>query len=95
MKRSRKLTTASGAPIDNDQQTLTAGPRGPALMQDVHLMEKLSHFNRERIPERVVHAKGAGAYGVFECIADMSRHTRAKFLSQVGKKTEVFAVEGP
>lgn len=91
MKRSKKLTTASGMPIDNDQQTLTAGPRGPALMQDVHLMEKLSHFNRERIPERVVHAKGAGAYGVFECTADMSKHTRAKFLSQVGKKTEVFA----
>ena len=91
MKRSSKLTTASGVPIDNDQQTLTAGPRGPALMQDVHLLEKLSHFNRERIPERVVHAKGAGAYGVFECTADMSKHTRAKFLSQAGKKTEVFA----
>ncbi|MBL7153968.1 MAG: catalase [Phycisphaerae bacterium] len=91
MKRSKKLTTASGMPVDNDQQTLTAGPRGPALMQDVHLMEKLSHFNRERIPERVVHAKGAGAYGVFECTADMSKHTGAKFLSQVGKRTEVFA----
>jgi catalase len=91
MKRPKKLTTASGMPVDNDQQTLTAGPRGPALMQDVHLMEKLAHFNRERIPERVVHAKGAGAHGVFECTAEMSKYTRARFLSQAGKKTEVFA----
>jgi catalase len=91
MANEKKLTTASGAPVDNDQQTLTAGPRGPALMQDVHLMEKLAHFNRERIPERVVHAKGAGAYGVFECTADMSNYTRAKFLSQAGKKTEMLA----
>ncbi len=87
----KKLTTAGGTPVDNDQQTLTAGPHGPALMQDVHLMEKLAHFNRERIPERVVHAKGAGAHGVFECTADMSKYTRAKFLSKAGKKTEVFA----
>ncbi|HUX01794.1 MAG TPA: catalase, partial [Phycisphaerae bacterium] len=91
MGAKKKLTTASGTPIDNDLNTLTAGPRGPALMQDVHLMEKLAHFNRERIPERVVHAKGAGAHGVFECTADMSKHTRAGFLSKVGKKTEVFA----
>ncbi|NQT54336.1 catalase, partial [bacterium] len=87
----KRLTTASGAPVDDDQNTVTAGPRGPALMQDVHLMEKLAHFNRERIPERVVHAKGAGAYGTFECTADMSKYTRAKFLSEVGKKTEVLA----
>ncbi|RPI62911.1 MAG: catalase, partial [Planctomycetaceae bacterium] len=87
----KKLTTASGATVDDDQNTITAGPRGPALMQDVHLMEKLAHFNRERIPERVVHAKGAGAHGVFECSADMSKFTRAKFLSQAGKKTEVLA----
>jgi len=89
--KKRKLTTASGMAVDDDQNTMTAGPRGPALMQDVHLMEKLAHFNRERIPERVVHAKGAGAHGVFECTAEMTKHTRAKFLSQVGKKTEVFA----
>jgi len=86
-----RLTTASGAPVDDDQNTVTAGPRGPALMQDAHLMEKLAHFNRERIPERVVHAKGAGAYGTFECTADMSAYTRATFLSEAGKKTEVFA----
>jgi catalase len=89
--KKKMLTTASGMPVENDQQTLTAGPRGPALMQDVHLAEKLAHFNRERIPERVVHAKGAGAHGVFECTADMSKYTRAAFLSKAGKKTEVFA----
>ena len=85
------LTTASGAPVDNDQNTITAGSRGPALMQDVHLMEKLAHFNRERIPERVVHAKGAGAYGYFEVTNDVTKYTRAKFLSEVGKRTDVFA----
>jgi catalase len=90
-KDPKKLTMASGMPVADDQNTMTAGPRGPALMQDVHLMEKLAHFNRERIPERVVHAKGAGAHGVFECTADMSKYTRAMFLSQAGKKTEVFA----
>ena len=59
-RKNQKLTTAAGIPVDDDQNTLTAGPKGPALMQDVHLMEKLAHFNRERIPERVVHAKGLG-----------------------------------
>jgi catalase len=83
------LTTASGAPVDNDQNTMTAGSPGPALMQDVHLMEKLAHFNRERIPERVVHAKGAGAHGYFEVTKDVTQYTRAKFLSEVGKRTEV------
>ena len=70
---------------------MTAGAGGPTLMQDVHLMEKLAHFDRERIPERVVHAKGAGAGGYFEVTHDLSRYTRAKFLSRVGKRTEVFA----
>ena len=60
------------------------------LLQDVHLVEKLAHFDRERIPERVVHAKGAGAYGYFEVTNDLSKYTRANFLSEVGKKTEVF-----
>ena len=90
-KKKDKLTTASGAPVADDQNSITAGPRGPVLLQDVHLMEKLAHFNRERIPERVVHAKGAGAFGTFECTADMSRYTRAKFLSKIGMKTEVLA----
>jgi len=84
------LTTASGAPVDNDQNTMTAGIPGPALMQDVHLMEKLAHFNRERIPERVVHAKGTGAHGYFEVTKDVTKYTRAKFLCKVGKRTEVF-----
>jgi len=86
----KKLTTASGQPVADDQNTMTAGAPGPALMQDVHLMEKLAHFNRERIPERVVHAKGAGAYGYFEVTHDVTQHTRARFLSEIGKRTEVF-----
>jgi len=88
-RRKNTLTMASGAPVANDQNTLTAGPRGPALMQDVHLMEKLAHFNRERIPERVVHAKGAGAHGYFKVTRDVTKYTMAKFLSEIGKKTEV------
>ena len=91
MKEEKKrLTTAFGKPVDDDQNSVTAGERGPVLMQDVHLLEKLGHFDRERIPERVVHAKGAGAGGYFEITADVTKYTRAKFLSKVGKKTEVF-----
>ncbi len=86
-----KLTTAFGSPVDDDQNSKTAGERGPALMQDTHLMEKLGHFDRERIPERVVHAKGAGAHGYFEVLEDVSDYTRADFLSEVGKRTDVFA----
>ena len=71
---------------------MTAGAQGPVLVQDVHLLEKLAHFDRERIPERVVHAKGAGAYGYFEVTADVTKYTKAAFLSQVGKRTDVFAV---
>jgi len=89
-KRNR-LTTNFGAPVPDDQNTMTAGQRGPALLQDVHLVEKLAHFDRERIPERVVHAKGAGAWGYFEVTHDVSAYTRARFLSEVGKRTEVFA----
>jgi len=90
-ENNRTLTGAFGAPVDDDQNTLTAGWPGPALLQDVHLIEKLAHFDRERIPERVVHAKGAGAGGYFEVTHDVTRYTRAKFLSAVGKRTEVFA----
>ena len=85
------LTTSFGMPVANDLNTETAGRKGPALIQDIHLIEKLAHFDRERIPERVVHAKGAGAYGYFEVTDDVTRYTRAKFLSKVGKRTEVFA----
>jgi catalase len=77
----KKLTTAFGIPVGDDQNSLTAGERGPVLMQDVHLLEKLAHFDRERIPERVVHAKGAGAGGYFEVTKDVTRYTKAKFIS--------------
>jgi catalase len=91
MTHTRKLTTESGAPVENNQHSQTAGPTGPVLMQDHHLIEKLARFARERIPERVVHARGSGAYGVFEVTADVTKWTKARFLSQVGKKTEVLA----
>ena len=84
------MTTASGIPVDDNQNSITAGPRGPVLLQDFHLIEKLQHFNRERIPERVVHAKGSGAYGVFTVTHDITRYTKARLFSQVGKQTEAF-----
>ncbi|MDY7001464.1 MAG: catalase [Thermodesulfobacteriota bacterium] len=90
MAKKKTLTTAFGIPVGNDLNSATAGARGPVLMQDVHLLEKLGHFDRERIPERVVHAKGAGAYGYFEVTADLAKYTKAKFLSKKGKKTDVF-----
>src|SRR4030042_886382 len=89
-KKRKGLTTAFGAPVGDDQNSQTAGERGPVLMQDVHLLEKLGHVDRERIPERVVHAKGAGAGGYFEVTADVTKYTKAKFLSKVGMKAEVF-----
>jgi len=89
-EKKNTMTTAFGIPIAEDQNSLTAGERGPILIQDMHLLEKLAHFDRERIPERVVHAKGAGAYGYFEVTADVTRYTKAKFLSKVGKRTDVF-----
>lgn len=84
------LTTASGIPVPDNQNSITAGPRGPVLLQDFHLIEKLQHFNRERIPERVVHAKGSGAYGIFTLTHDISALTKAKLFANVGKQTEVF-----
>ncbi|MGW0763525.1 catalase, partial [Streptomyces sp. NPDC002814] len=84
------LTTETGAPVADNQNSETAGPGGPLLIQDQHLLEKLAHFNRERIPERVVHARGAGGYGTFTVTADVTPWTRAQFLSKVGKETEVF-----
>ncbi|MEA3117567.1 MAG: catalase [Paraburkholderia sp.] len=86
-----KLTTAAGAPVVDNQNTMTAGPRGPVLLQDVWLLEKLAHFDREVIPERRMHAKGSGAYGTFTVTNDITKYTRAKIFSQVGKKTELFA----
>ena len=88
--KKNKLTKNFGGSVDDDQNSVTAGSHGPVLMQDVHLIEKLAHFNRERIPERVVHAKGAGAGGYFVVTKDITKYTKAKFLSEIGKKTEVF-----
>jgi catalase len=91
VENSSKLTTSWGAPVDDDQNSITAGEYGPIVLQDLHLVDKLQHFDRERIPERVVHAKGAGAYGYFEVTDDVSKYCRAKFLDTVGKRTPVFA----
>ncbi len=92
MSDKKKYTTGFGVPIDNDQASRTVGKKGPILIQDTHYLEKMAHFTRERIPERVVHAKGAGAHGYFEVTnPDLAKYTCAKFLSEKGKKTEVFA----
>jgi catalase len=90
MKKQKKLTTNAGAPVVDNQNTMTAGPRGPALLQDVWFLEKLAQFDREVIPERRMHAKGSGAYGAFTITHDITRYTRAKIFSEVGKKTDLF-----
>lgn len=92
MNNKQYITTEHGRPVENDQASITTGVRGGgyAVLNDTHLIEKLSHFTRERIPERVVHAKGAGAFGYFEVTEDISKYTSAKFLSEIGKKTEAF-----
>jgi catalase len=84
------LTTAAGAPVVDNLNIMTAGPRGPALLQDVWLIEKLAHFDREVIPERRMHAKGSGAFGTFRVTHDISRFTRAKIFSEIGKETPMF-----
>lgn len=84
------LTRSNGAPVGNNQNSLTAGPLGPTLLQDHHLIEKLAHFDRERIPERVVHARGTGAFGVFKATADLTKITSADPFRSVGKETPVF-----
>ena len=88
--KKRHLTTNQGVPVTDNQNSLTVGERGPTLLQDVHLVEKLAHFDRERIPERVVHAKGAGAHGYFQVYESMAKYTKAKFLQNPEKKTPVF-----
>ncbi|MBO1519067.1 catalase [Oceanisphaera pacifica] len=85
------LTTAFGAPVVDNQNSMTAGKRGPVLVQDVWLNEKLANFVREVIPERRMHAKGSGAFGTFTVTHDITRYTRASIFSEVGKKTEMFA----
>ena len=86
----KKLTNAVGAPVVDNQNIQSAGPRGPALLQDVWFLEKLAHFDREVIPERRMHAKGSGAYGTFTVTHDITRYTRAALFSQVGKQTDIF-----
>ncbi|MFJ2995556.1 catalase [Pandoraea sp. NPDC087047] len=90
MSDTNKLTTAAGAPVADNQNTQTAGPRGPALLQDVWLLEKLAHFDREVIPERRVHAKGSGAFGKLTITHDITKFTRARVFESVGKETPVF-----
>jgi catalase len=91
MPDDKKLTTAAGAPVPDNQNVVTAGPRGPMLLQDVWFLEKMAHFDREVIPERRMHAKGSGAYGTFRVTNDITRYTSAKIFSEVGKTTELFA----
>ncbi|MEG2679619.1 MAG: catalase, partial [Oscillospiraceae bacterium] len=86
----KKLTNEVGAPIADNENSITAGPRGPVVMQDVWLMEKLAHFEREVIPERRMHAKGSGAYGTFTVTKDITAYSKAKLFSEIGKKTETF-----
>jgi catalase len=90
MEEKKTLTTAVGRPVGDNQNSLTAGPRGPVLIQDYQLFEKMAHFNRERIPERVVHAKGTGAHGTFTVTGDITRYTTAKVFGEIGKKTNMF-----
>ncbi|AOK06239.1 catalase [Burkholderia sp. AU28942] len=86
----RDIAHANGAPVSNNVNIQTAGARGPALLQDVWLIEKLAHFDREVIPERRMHAKGAGAYGTFTVTHDITRYTKAKLFSEIGKQTPMF-----
>ena len=86
----KKLTTSAGAPVPDNQNVMTAGPRGPMLLQDVWFLEKLAHFDREVIPERRMHAKGSGAYGTFTVTHDITRYTKAKVFSTIGKKSDLF-----
>ena len=87
MTKKKQLTTTHGHPIADNQNSLTAGPRGPLLMQDYQLLEKMATFNRERVPERVVHAKGSGAFGTLTITNDITRYSKAKVFSKVGKQT--------
>ena len=90
-EKKKVMTTDAGRPVGDNQNSLTVGPRGPVVFEDFLLFEKMAHFNRERIPERVVHAKGSGAYGHFVCTSkEITKYATAKLFSQVGKKTPTF-----
>ena len=88
-EKKHKLTTASGRPYVENENTMSVGPRGPLLLQDYILHEKMAHFNRERIPERVVHAKGSGAFGTFTVTHDITKYTKAAVFNKIGKQTKV------
>src|SRR5690625_4247441 len=90
-EQKRTLKTASGKPFYEYEDTQTVGPHGPALLQDYILHEDMAHFNRERIPERVVHAKGSGAFGTFTVTNDITEYTKANLFSEVGKETRMLA----
>jgi len=90
MSENKRMTTDAGRPVGDNQNSLTVGPRGPVVFEDFLLFEKMAHFNRERIPERVVHAKGSGAYGHFVCTNPLTQYTTAKLFSSAGKKTPTF-----
>ena len=83
------LTTNSGAPVADNTNSLTAGPRGPVMLEDYRLLEKIAQFEREQIPERIVHARGAAAFGTFEATADLSDITDMKVFSEKGKETPI------
>lgn len=87
MSDNKNLTTANGAPVADNQNSRTAGPRGPVLLDDFHLVEKLAHFNRENIPERRVHAKGSAAYGTFTVTKDITQYSYASIFAEIGKQT--------
>src|ERR1700743_2883922 len=91
MSNPERFTNATGSPVPDNTNILTAGRRGPALLQDIWLIEKLAHFDREVIPERRMHAKGAGAHGTFTVTHDIRRYTKAKIFAEVGKRTPMFA----
>ena len=88
--RAPTLTTASGAPVDDNQNSITAGPRGPVLLQDYWLLEKLATFNRERIPERIVHAKGSAAHGTLTITNDITKYSKAGVFSKIGKQVPAY-----
>jgi catalase len=90
MSEKKKLTNNVGAPVADNQNIMTAGPRGPQLLQDVWFQEKLAHFDREVIPERRMHAKGSGAFGAFTVTHDISKYTKANIFSKIGQKTDLF-----
>ena len=89
------ITRENGAPVINNQDTMTAGPRGPQVVQDAWLLEKHAHFNREVIPERRMHAKGSGAFGEFVVTKDITKYTKAKIFALVGQKTKLFIASPP